>query len=108
MWNGSADGITLAFRLSQLRSAVRVGLALAEKCPTEESWDLLMQNPDIQETLSAFAAIVEDIQQDLNTATPDTVMHTVLNHHGRTLEVLEPFCEHFGIEPDDLFVVLSA
>lgn len=109
MWKSSPEGLQLAMRLSQLRSAVRIGLALAETCPTEESWDHLMADPEIQETLSAFAAIVDDIHADLDQKNdPDRVMDTIMEHHSRSLEALEPFCEAFSIDPNDLLVVLTA
>lgn len=109
MWKSSPEGFQLAMRLSQLRSAVRVGLALAEACPTEASWDHMMEDPELQETLSAFAAIVDDIQSDLDQKSdPDLVLDTILEHHGRSLESLDPFCEAFKIDPNDLLVVLTS
>lgn len=109
MWSGSPEGLQLAMRLSQLRSMVRVGLALAQAYPDEESWDEHMQNADTQETLSAFASIVSDIQADLASAQdPDAVIDSVANHHERTLEALETFCEPLGLDPNDVVVVLTA
>lgn len=109
MWEGSPDGLQLAMRLSQLRSMVRVGLALAEAYPDEESWDAHMANPETQEILGAFATIVNDIQTDLDTVQePDQVMTAVLNHHERSLEALETFCEPLQLNPNDLIVVLTA
>lgn len=88
---------------------VRVGLALAEAYPDEESWDAHMQNPETQETLTAFASIVADIQSDLETAQdPEKVTDSVLNHHERSLEALETFCQPLDLNPNDLIVVLTA
>lgn len=107
-WTASPEGFGLAMRLSQLRSAVRVGQALAQACPTEESWETIMADPELQETLSAVAEIVTDITRELETATPDTAIDTVLRHHTRGLEALEPLCELFQLDPEDLLVVLTA
>jgi glucokinase len=68
-----------------------------------------MTDPDTQETLSAFASIVDDVQADLDTqGDPDAAATAVLNHHERSLEALESFCEPLGLNPNDLIVVLTA
>lgn len=106
-WTGSPEGFALALRLSQLRSAIRVGQALAKVCPTEESWEAVMSDSEVQETLSALAEIVNDITTDMETASPDTITDTVLRHHSRGLESLEPLCELFELDPEDMLVVLT-
>lgn len=106
-WHPSPDGLALALRLSQLRSAIRVGSALAKTCPTEEAWAAVMADPEMQETLAAVAEITRDVEQDLEHATSDTAMDVVANHHSRGLEALDPLAQFFGIDPEDLLVVLT-
>jgi hypothetical protein len=106
-WTGSGAGFALALRLSQLRSAIRVGLALAEKFPTEDSWEAAMASPEFQETASALAEVLQDVQGDLDVAPPDQVVETVLKHHERGLETLELFAEQLEVSADDILVVLS-
>lgn len=107
-WTGSDAGLALALRLSQLRSAVRVGLALATACPTEESWEAMMSKPEIHETFSEFATIVDDILADVSRHPPDAALTQVMAHHARGLEALELFAEAMTIDPEDLLVILTA
>ena len=98
----------MAVRLSQLRSAVRVGLVLAEKYPTEADWEAEMASKDMQETLEAVSQIFGDIHGDLDAADATNVLQTVENHYGRVQEALEPLAERYGIASEDLLVVLAS
>lgn len=106
-WDASSAAFNMAIRLSQLRAAVRVGLALAERFPTEEEWEAEMENPETQEHLQAAAEVLTDVQLDLDESDPESVVETISNHYGRAEEALVPLCEHYGISREDLLVVLS-
>ena len=106
-WNADETAFGMAIRLSQLRAAVRVGLALAERFPTEEEWEAEMENPEVQENLQALAEVLTDVQLDLDDADPNQVAQTVENHYLRSEEALLPLCERYLINPEDLLVVLA-
>lgn len=106
-WNANETAFNLAIRLSQLRSAVRVGLALAEKFPTEEAWEEELNKPEVQENLQAVAEIITDVQLDLDESTPEKALQNVENHYDRAAEALLPLCERYEIAPEDLLVVMA-
>jgi len=107
-WTGSGEGLSLALRLSQLRSAIRVGVALATRFPDEAAWEAEVTSEEFQETMTAFAEILDDVNTDLD-ATPsdDDVATTILRHHGRGLEAVELLAEKIQVPVDDLVTVLS-
>lgn len=106
-WTAGGTAFELAIRLSQLRSAVRVGLALAERFPTEAEWEAEMEKPEIQENLEAVAQVLGDVQLDLDDATPEKVLSSVENHYDRVQEALGPLCDRYGIAQEDLLVVMA-
>lgn len=103
-------GMAIAIVLTQVRAAVRVGLALNESHPTEESWEAFLGTPDTQEALNELATMI----QDLHDTVQDTggsyteMLKTVDDEHKRAFECLEPLCESLGITPDDFFVTIAA
>ena len=106
-WKGTGPGLSLALRLSQLRSAIRVGLALAEHFPTEDSWEAETASEEFQETMSDLAGVLNDVQADLDTSPPEQVVETVLKHHARSLETLELLSAKLQVPTEDILVVLS-
>lgn len=105
-WEAGSTAFNMAIRMSQLRAAVRVGLALAEKFPTEEAWEAEMETPEVQENLQALAEVLSDVQIDLDTAESQEIVQAVENHYERAEEALLPLCERYGISREDMLVVL--
>jgi len=103
-------GMGISLVLSQIRSAVRVGLALVESCPTEEAWDALLADPETHETLNELALLIQDVHARAEAAggSYDATLDSLTTDHMRAVECLEPFCEKLGVPPDDFLNALAA
>lgn len=103
-------GMGISLVLSQIRSAVKVGLALVEACPTEEEWEAVLADPDTHETLNELALLIEDIHEQAldRGGSYEATVDSFAADHKRAVECLEPFCEKLGIPPDDFLNAIAA
>lgn len=102
--------IACTLELSRIRSMMLVGMALVDKCPTEETWWGLLSDPEYIESLNALAEIINDMQVDANffaaSDTPDGTARAAENHHARAVEAVSVVADRLGIPPEDLISVL--
>lgn len=101
--------IATTLMFSQLRSAYRVGKALAEKFPTEEAWQAFLKSSVYVETVAEFAACVTDIRDasELGPAyTPEEIQNSVLSHYPRALDAVEEFAILVDVSGEDVLAVL--
>lgn len=95
--------------LSWLRSSALVGAALAARFPTARSWEEVMSDPTFQAEIAAFAGVVDDIRNHVQIGDAmdlELLESTGAEHYGRALESLALTAERWGVEPEDLLVVL--
>jgi hypothetical protein len=101
--------LAATLELSRLRSQILVGLALATKFPSDESWWELVSSSDYIETLNSLAEIIQDISSDpavIDQVTPESVAQASDRHYGRAIECVQVLCEQVEVSPDDLLNVL--
>lgn len=102
--------IACTLELSRLRSMMLVGMALVDKCPTEEAWWGLLSDPEYIESLNSLAEIINDMQLDANfyasADTPDGTARAAEHHHERAIEAISVVADRLGIPPEDLISVL--
>jgi hypothetical protein len=102
--------MAIAIVLTQVRAAVRVGLALNESHPTDATWESFLENPETQETLEELATMIQDLHYSAQAAggSYTAMLSAVDDDHKRAFECLEPLCEKLGITPDDFFVTVAS
>lgn len=88
---------------------VAVGVALNELCPTEADWTALLDDPDVQQEIAAFATVMDEIRtQAMNGLDAGLVAleRAGAQHHGRAVEAVTLLADRLGVPPDDLVSIL--
>jgi len=101
--------IAAFLRLSRCRSEFLVGQALADAYPTDEAWNVFLNDPETQEQFQALADVAEDIRVGLHAsyaADPEAVQRVVEQHYERGLESVMLVAESLVIDPQELLNVL--
>lgn len=101
--------IAVVLHLSWLRSAAKVGMALAVTYPGEDEWQAFLNAPELMETIDELAPVIADIRAAAELGTdlsPEQVQLAVEQHYGRALDAVEVLAERLGIAPADLLAVL--
>lgn len=106
----SYEALAALLLLTNLRNQFRVGLALAQRFPDDDSWDQFGRDPEVLDSFNELGHIIDDIRAEALTdeidVTPESVSQAVANHYDRAMEVVEPIAESLGVEPSELLSVL--
>jgi hypothetical protein len=101
--------VALTLELSRLRSSLLVGLAMARKCPTEDAWTAMIEDPDYIESMNGVAEVFADIRKDYEFGdhqTPEAVTDVAERHYGRAVESVEYVAELLEVPTEDFLAVL--
>ncbi len=94
--------------LTWLRSTGAVMRALAEQFPTQESWEAVMNEPELHEEIAAFQSVLTDVRSQVGSGQPtvETLERAGAAHYDRALDSVALTAERLGVDPGDLLVVL--
>jgi hypothetical protein len=98
--------VSLVLQLSNVRNAVMVGQALAQRFPTEEDWNAFITNPIFIESIETFTVCIMDIRNTLpelgNIFDPEVIQQAVDQHYDIALEAVEELADEIGCSPAEL------
>lgn len=104
----SDEVIKLVLHLLAVRAAVRVGVMLNERFPTEDEMMEFCNNQDTVEGLEAFAEARRSVELLAlqGNMTQEAVSRAIEQHHPRAMEAIEVLAEQIMVNPSDLFSFL--